>query len=77
MKLTMLAKQLLRFQQFSISMAEVRLGFDGDYIEMSIDRAIKEVGNWTKRKEEEDVEVLDGEISVKPFLPRNWDGNAR
>jgi hypothetical protein len=77
MKLTMLAKQLLRFQQYSISRAEVRLGFDGDYIDMSIERAIKEVGNWTKWKEGEGVEVLDGEISVKPFLPRDWDGNAR
>jgi hypothetical protein len=77
MKLTMLAKQLLRFQQFSISRAEVRLGFDEDYIEMSIERAIKEVGRWTQRKEGEGVEVLDGEIGVKPSLPRDWDGNAR
>lgn len=77
MKLTMLAKQLLRFQQFSISMAEVRLGFDGDYSEMSIEKAISEVNAWTKKRAVEGGEVLDGEISVKPNLPRDWDGNAR
>jgi hypothetical protein len=77
MKITMLAKQLLRFQQFSISMAEVRFGFDGENTEMSIEKAIGEVNSWTKRRAEEGGEVLDGEISVKPHLPRDWDGNAR
>ena len=74
MKLSMLAKQLRRFLHHGIQRAEVRLGYDGDSVDMTIEAAMKEVGVWTKRRQ---GEVGDGEISVRPCLPRCWDGNAK
>jgi hypothetical protein len=75
MKLSMLAKQLHRFIRFGITRAEVRLGFDEECKEMKIQEAVREIEAWTK---ERGVlrEVRDGEIGVRPFLPRCWDGNA-
>jgi len=75
MKLSMLAKQLRRFLQHGIKRAEVRLGYDAESVEMSLENAMKEVGSWTKRRQHGDVG--DNEISVKPCLPRCWDGNAK
>jgi len=75
MKLSLLAKQLRRFLQHGIQRAEVRLGYEAESIEMALEVAMKEVGCWTKRRQ--NVEVGDNEISVKPCLPRCWDGNAK
>lgn len=75
MKLTMLAKQLRRFMQHGIQRADVRLGYHAESIEMTIENAMKEVGSWTKKRQNGDVG--DNEISVRPCLPRCWDGNAK
>ena len=74
MKLSMLVKQLRRLSKFGITNAELRLGFDGEWKEMGIDVAVKEIEEWIRRS---GAKVASGEIIVKPFLPRCWDSNAR
>jgi hypothetical protein len=74
MKLSMLAKQLRRFIKFGIMNAEVRLGYNGIVKEMSLVCAVEEIEKWTK---EHGGEVGDGEIGVKPCLPRCLDGNIK
>lgn len=76
MKLAMLAKQLQRFIRSGITRAEVRLGFDGKCKDMKIEEAVREIEMWTKERGV-GREVGDGEIGVRPFLPRCWDGNVR
>jgi hypothetical protein len=65
----MLAKQLRRFLQAGIMRAELRLGYDGEMVEMSLRNAMKEVGVWTQAR---NIKVGDGEISVRPSLPACW-----
>ena len=72
----MLAKQLHRFIKFGITRAQVRLGFDGKWREMKIEEAVREIEMWTKERGV-GREVGEGEIGVRPFLPRCWDGNVR
>jgi len=75
MKLLMLSKQLLRFVEFGISTGDVRIGYGGEETEMGLQRAVREVEEWVER--EGGREIGAGEISVRPHLPRCWDGNAK
>lgn len=69
----MLEKQLQRFLENGVDMAEVRLGFGEANVKMGLADAIREIKVWSTRRK---VDVEDGEISVRPFLPKCWDGNA-
>jgi len=75
MKLLMLSKQLLRFVEFGITRGHIRLGMEGEEVEMDLERAVKVIEEWVERQGER--EIGDGEISVRPHLPRCWDGNAK
>jgi hypothetical protein len=74
MKVSLLIKQLNRFLKNGISNAEVRLGYFEEFRRMSLEETLKELRSWVKGKKGENVG--DAEISVKPCLPKCWDGNA-
>jgi hypothetical protein len=67
MKLALLMKQLHLFKDHGITKADVRLGYDVRAREMGIEDALREVSGWKHRDR-----IGDGEISVKPCLPRCW-----
>ena len=68
MKLTLLAKQLRLLKQGGVSSAEVRLGYHAETVTMQIDVAMREITRWNRAA----GRIGDGEISVKPCLPRCW-----
>jgi hypothetical protein len=68
MKLSLLEKQLCLFKEHGIISADVRLGYDAETVEMGIDEAMDEVARWKVQER-----IGDGEISVKPCLPRCWE----
>ena len=74
MKLSLLVKQLERFHENGVTHGEVRLGFGCFETMMEFDVALKEIEKWVD--ERMGAEVAEGEISVKPVLPKCWDGNA-
>ena len=74
MKISLLEKQVRRFLKFGVSHAEVRLGYFAEFEMMTLEMALKEIRKWVKGKKGE--HVGDAEISVKPCLPKCWDGNA-
>ena len=75
MKLLMLSKQLLRFVEFGITRGDVRMGSDGEEVEMGLEKGVRRIEEWVERHGGR--EIGDGEISVRPHLPRCWDGNAK
>jgi hypothetical protein len=75
MKLLMLSKQLLRFVEFGITRGDIRLGREAEEVEMGLERAVRVIEDWVERQGER--EIAEGEISVRPHLPRCWDGNAK
>jgi len=75
MKLLMLSKQLLRFVEFGITRGDVRVGTDGEEVEMGLEKGVRRIEEWVERQGGR--EIGDGEISVRPHLPRCWDGNAK
>jgi hypothetical protein len=75
MKLLMLSKQLLRFVEFGITRGDVRVGNDGEDVEMGLEEGVKRIEEWVEGQVAR--EIGDGEISVRPHLPRCWDGNAK
>jgi len=68
MKLSLLAKQLRRFLKNGIDMAELRLGRGGEATIMSIEDCMRAIASWSK--ERGNLDVGDGEISVRPCLPK-------
>ena len=75
MKLLMLSKQLLRFVEFGITRGIVRVGIRGEEVEMGLVIGVKEIEDWVESQGGR--EIADVEISVRPHLPRCWDGNAK
>ena len=70
MKLSLLAKQLRRFLKNGIAVAEVRVGRDGETNNMSIEDGMRAIAAWSKERGDQDVG--DGDISVRPCLPKGW-----
>ena len=58
--------------EYGITMAEVRVGGHAERVEMTLDMALREVGLWLEKRERRDVG--ETEISVRPCLPKCWDG---
>jgi hypothetical protein len=51
------------------------VGSDGEEVEMGLEKGVRRIEEWVESQGGR--EIGDGEISVRPHLPRRWDGNAK